>query len=296
MVSFKVNSTPRTATKTISFKSTTPSKSSSGFSALASTRNNSSSTKSSSSSSVSRPAVTPVPTKTTTFKTDTVTKVTPVATPASSGPSADFVAAASLFKPNQPAAEVTKTISFKTEKPASTPTLTNVTKKEPTGPSADFVAAAASFNPKKEAEPVEKTISFKTTTPEAPATSAELAAAVASFNPDKPAAPIEKTISFKTVGDVTNNIPTSNNSLLNTPALEAPKLSDDIQTTVESLMAAANKATANVAKRLDNAWDFGITQAQKTNAEDKIQTAYQKSLTSSKPVDSFNAILQQQLS
>lgn len=260
MVSFKVNSTPRTATKTISFKSTTSSKSSSGFSALASTRNNSSSTKSSSSSSVSRPAVTPVPTKTITFKTDTVTKVTPVATPASSGPSADFVAAASLFKPDQPAAEVTKVISFKTETPASTPTPTNITKKEPTGPSADFVAAAASFNPKREAEP------------------------------------IEKTISFKTVGDVTNNIPTSNNSLLNTPALEAPKLSDDIQTTVESLMAAANKATANVAKRLDNAWDFGITQAQKTNAEDKIQTAYQKSLTSPKPVDSFNAILQPQLS
>ena len=296
MVSFKVNSTPRTATKTISFKSTTSSKSSSGFSALASTRNNSSSTKSSSSSSVSRPAVTPVPTKTITFKTDTVTKVTPVATPASSGPSADFVAAASLFKPDQPAAEVTKVISFKTETPASTPTPTNVTKKEPTGPSADFVAAAASFNPKREAEPIEKTISFKTTTPEAPATSAELAAVVASFNPDKPAAPIEKTISFKTVGEVTNNTPVSNNSLLNTPALEAPKLSDDIQTTVESLMAAANKATANVAKRLDNAWDFGITQAQKTNAEDKIQTAYQKSLTSPKPVDSFNAILQPQLS
>lgn len=286
MVSFKVNSTPRTATRSISFSSSTPSKSSSGLSALSSARSNSSSRYT---SSVFRPAVTPVPTKTITFKTDTVTKVTPV----SAGPSAEFVAAAASFNPSQPAAEVTKTISFKTETPAPS---TNITVKEAASPSADFIAAASQFNPKQEAAEVDKTITFKTTTPSAPATSAELAAAVASFNPNQPAAPVDKTISFKTVGEVTNNTPTSNNSLLNAPALEAPKLSSDIQSTVESLMAAANKAAASVAKRLDNTWDFGTTQAQKTSVEDRIQTAYQKALNSSSPADSFNAILQPQLS
>lgn len=284
MVSFTLNKTPaRTPTKTITFKSSS----------------SSSSTKSSSSgSSVSRPATTPVVTKTITFKTTT----TPT-------PSAALVAAAEKLTQSSKTAQPvpTKTIEFKTAEPLSTPSISASTKSavseslasaiqsievKPSAltPSAALVAAASKLAT-NEPQPVTKTIEFATVAPK-PATAVQVSPSVQAAVSESLASAIKAI----TVGQATNNVPTASNSLLNSPALIAPKLAADVQNAVNDILSTANKASAAVAKRTDDVWNFNISQIQKTDMTEKIQTALQKAISNAKPIESFNALLQPQLS
>ena len=315
MVSFTLNKTPaKTPTKTITFKSSS----------------SSSSTKSASSgSSVSRPATTPVATKTITFKTTTVPT-----------PSAALVKAAEKLTQSSKTAQPvpTKTIEFKTSEPSPAPSISaniksavseslasaiqgiEVKPSTPT-PSAALVAAASKLAT-NEPQPITKTIEFTTETPKA---SAQVSSAVKSAISESLASAIKdmavetitpKPVSFQvspsaqatvseslasaikaiTIGQTTNNVPTASNSLLNSPALIAPKLSSDIQNAVNDILSTANKASASVAKRTDDVWNFNIGQIQKTDMTEKIQTALQKAISNAKPIESFNALLQPQLS
>jgi hypothetical protein len=214
---------------------------------------------------------TPTPTKTITFKTATEpTKLAGlVITPGAKATAPEVTPAlasalANLTDRDKEAPTATKIISFKTESPEpsiSKPTSINVTTPTP-----------STFSP----------------TP-------EVAAAIQKLTIAKEVPEVSRVISFKTVAEAAGISAPTSNSLLNSTALEAPKLSADIDNQVQSIMAAANKAAASMAKRTDDSWNSGVTQVLKTDISQKIESAYNKALAAANPVASFNSLLTPQL-